>query len=605
MILRSRVEWDCLSPCSVATRLLVTSTVSLLLGVGGVASAKVYDLEKLEAQKPTEMTTAPEPGMAFLEDGREVYFKRCMPCHGRRGEGDGLAAPYLDPRPRDFSLGMFKFRTTLSGEMPTDADLFRTVSFGVPGTAMPAWGEGDMILPERERWAAIYFIKSMVEDFQSEDLDPYADGKQIQVGVAPKATPERLAAGRKAFMDKDQAACVKCHGDSGRGNGSEAGTHKDDWQDPILPRDLTKPWRYKNGSNVEDIFRTLTLGLNGTPMPSFLDALESDDDRWDLALFVKSLQEFRRPEALVLDAEKVAGNLPAEPADDAWLLAQTIEVTTGGQVVIGPRWQNPSVDVVSIQALYNQEEIAFRLSWNDRTENLAPDDFDPANPAATAIKYSLDDDDAEEVESDWGRLFDEDTVEQIGDPWAPKDTFLSTLAAEYRATFGRLPDGLALHFPQKLPEPGIAQKPYLFMGDARNPLNAWQWVAGADAVIDSGTRGPTKGYTPQKDGSVSPTANAMFEDGQWHLVIRRPLIGDKKGDTQFQPGRLIPFSLRVWDGGRGEAGRQSATSAWYFLNLKSTTPLKAYGYGGFAALLMLGFQLLIVRRARKGQEGSS
>jgi len=70
----------------------------------------------------------------------EIYIRRCSFCHGLLGDGEGPAAPYMDPRPRDFTLGTFKFRTTQSGELPTNEDLFRTVSRGLPGTAMQAFG---------------------------------------------------------------------------------------------------------------------------------------------------------------------------------------------------------------------------------------------------------------------------------------------------------------------------------------------------------------------------------------------------------------------------------------------------------------------------------
>ncbi len=556
-----------------------------------------YDLEQIEAGKPPQMGNAPDEGDPFYEAGRQVYFKRCYSCHGRYGEGDGMAAHYLDPRPRDFTFGMFKFRTTLSGELPTDADLFRTVSRGVPGTAMPAWGEGTFVLPEIERWQAIHFLKSLSEDFENEDLNPYEEDRILDVGTVPGTTAERIENGKRWFLDADKAGCVKCHGPSGRGNGEAAGSHSDDWGDLILPADMTKPWRYKNGAAVEDIYRTLTLGLNGTPMPSFMDAIPDDDDRWDLAMYVVSLLEPAATTDNVIDAEKIEGALPATVDDPAWDAAVSYDVITGGQVVLGPRWQNPSVDMVHMQALYNDDEVALLLTWNDRFENAtsasAPFDLNEPRNSSTELEYG------DEVVTANDRAYEWDEIEALGDLWNPADTYLQVAAARIRATTAQLPDQLAIHFPVKLPPPGKAERPYLFMGDPGHPVNGWVWVAGAEQAVDGNAKGPQSSYTAQ-EGEVGPTATAVFEDGQWRLLLRRSLVGDKKKDTHFAPGRPIPFTLRVWDGANGEAGLQSAMSSWYYLNLKASTPSRAYVYGLLGLAITFALQLILVRRIRRG-----
>ena len=111
-----------------------------------------------------QVPSGPRPQMtdASLAQGAAIYLRRCSFCHGLLGDGNGPAADFLDPRPRDFTLGTFKFRTTQSGELPRDEDLFRTVSRGLSGTAMQAF-DSDLIkngLSENERWAVIDYIKS-------------------------------------------------------------------------------------------------------------------------------------------------------------------------------------------------------------------------------------------------------------------------------------------------------------------------------------------------------------------------------------------------------------------------------------------------------------
>jgi cytochrome c oxidase cbb3-type subunit I/II len=223
--------------------------------------------------------------------GRRVYARRCVGCHGEKGDGNGPAATFLDPRPRDFTLGAFKFRSTPSGSLPTDGDLYRTLTRGVRWTAMPTWHE----LPEKDRIAVIAFIKTLSPRWQDERPEP-----AIPIGEPPRATPELLARGKALYT---QAKCWECHGDGGKGDGPSAAQLEDDLGFPIRPADFTRG-QFKGGSDVRDIFRAMTTGLDGTPMPSFADAMK-EDERWALSYYVLSFSAFNDPltgEKLRLDA---------------------------------------------------------------------------------------------------------------------------------------------------------------------------------------------------------------------------------------------------------------------------------------------------------------
>jgi cytochrome c oxidase cbb3-type subunit I/II len=241
----------------------------------------------------------------LLRVGREVYNTRCVGCHGKSGDGNGLAATFLSPRPRNFTLGVFKFRTTPSGSLPTDGDLYRTVTRGVRWTAMPTWHE----LPDKERLAVVTFIKTFSTRWKDEQPEPPAT-----INDPPKATPELVARGKDLYRT---AKCFQCHGDEGKGDGESARDLTDDLKFPIRPADFTRG-QFKGGSTVRDIFRTMTVGLDGSPMPSFGDSM-NEEERWAISYFVLSLSAWKDPltgERLNLSAAaRAALNSPDVVAD--------------------------------------------------------------------------------------------------------------------------------------------------------------------------------------------------------------------------------------------------------------------------------------------------
>jgi cytochrome c oxidase cbb3-type subunit I/II len=210
--------------------------------------------------------------------GKTVYERRCVGCHGDRGDGNGAAATFLDPRPRNFTLGVFKFRTTPSGSLPTDGDLYRTLTRGVRGTAMPTWHE----LPEKDRMAVIAYIKTFSPRWKEEKPEP-----AIVIGEPPAPTPDLFARGKVLYA---QAKCAQCHGDGGKGDGPSANELQDDLKFRIRPADFTRG-QFKGGGDVRDVYRAMTTGLDGTPMPSFADSM-TDDERWAISYYVLSLSAF-------------------------------------------------------------------------------------------------------------------------------------------------------------------------------------------------------------------------------------------------------------------------------------------------------------------------
>ena len=224
--------------------------------------------------------------------GRSLFSTNCAICHGERGDGRGMAAHMLAEPPRDFLPGIYKFRSTPTGALPTDEDLLRTVTDGVRWTGMV--GRPD--LPEADRRSLVAFLKTLSPRFAA---GPPA--APIAIFPAPPTTPALLREGRAIYKD---AGCGECHGPAGLGDGPAARGQRDAWGHPTHPSDIT--WRpLKRGADPAGIYRTIAAGLDGSPMPAHEDVLEPDQV-WALVAYLESLvpPEQRAPSDAVLGEER-------------------------------------------------------------------------------------------------------------------------------------------------------------------------------------------------------------------------------------------------------------------------------------------------------------
>jgi len=490
--------------------------------------------------------------------GRVVYEKYCAGCHSETGAGDGPAAAYMLPRPRDFTGAIFKIRTTASGQLPTDADFMRAIDLGLPGTAMPGWKDR---LADRERRDVMAYIKTYSAFFADTTQRP----APLEFGKAPGGgtSAEALRIGRQFY---DSLACRKCHGDAGRGDGPSAPTLHDDADFPIFAADLTQNWRFRGGGTVEDIYHRLRTGIDGTPMPSFSDLIDqqllTEEELWRLAQYARSLSPEQPPEVRdVIHAAQLAQPVPVSPNDSTWNRVDRYWFPLVGQVIVKPRWFAPAASGVWVQAVHDGTTLAMRMSWDDRSRS----------PDSAWLEFT-------------GRVL----ASVADDDSTPRSLAL-------------WPDRLAVQFPVALPEGSQAmERPYFLMGSATQPVYQWRWTSGLleDTLGAAGLARGIERFDPLAQAPLA--AQAVYDQGQWHVVFARSLAtADTSNQLQFRAGRAIPVAFFAWDGSNGETGRRMAVSSWYFLSLDTPTPPRVFVSPVLAMVVTLGLGWMVVRRAQR------
>ena len=459
--------------------------------------------------------------------GKAVYEKKCMLCHGEKGDGAGPGASQFEPRPRDFTKGKFKIRTSVSGQAPTDADLFRVISEGMPGTSMPGW----KALPEKDRWGLVAYIKTFAPDAFKEAPKPAVLPKEVA------SSKESLARGKEMY---EAIECNKCHGAGGRGDGPSAPELKDDWEQRVRPANLTQPWNFRGGSTTRDVATRLATGLMGTPMPTFIDSVEKPEDIWHVANYVQSLGPGKPDYATVLQARAVAGEIPDDPAAPFWARQPPANFSLAGQVIVDPRNFNPSIDAVTVRAVYSETEIAFHLTWDDPTAS---------KPDPTAKTFA---------------------------------------------------DQMALLFPARAGKE--TERPYVLMGDGSDPVALLRWTS--DGGVGEATASGISKIAPKTADAVKAIGKAVFADGQYRLVIKRPRGSKDPNELAFPVGRFLSVAFMAWDGGAGETGSRMSFSSWYYFRLEEPGSATPYIVPPVVALLTVALLLLVVRGARRGAQGA-
>ncbi len=478
--------------------------------------------------------------------GQAVYDQHCAACHGLTGDGNGPASVWLHPRPRNFSAGLFKIKSTPGTALPTDEDLLQSVTRGLAGSSMPSFS----YLTESERRDVVQYVKHLTayKDPSGKLVNRFEEAaangtlaKPVDVPTEPAVGVQELTLGRDIYK---KMACALCHGETGAGDGSQVPSLKDAAGLPVRPRDFNTGL-FRGGHTGRDLYLRINNGLPGTPMIPYGEGTMKPEERWALVHYVQSIRrtdvavnDLLAPEDSAIRVQKVA-KLPTKPMDTAW------EARDPVRVPLNPLWPEPNqIYAVTVSAVTDGKQLAVLLQWRDEL------------PQHTAIR-----------------------VQDFQDAAA--------LQFSLSGKFG-----------------------FLGMGDKDNPVNLWSWKAGwqveaggsgtpamnsvfpsmhvdawtftnfntaasAGNVISQPHKSPVEDANAAGFGSFKSQplqqqnvqGQGIWHDGFWNVIFIRELKSKDAEDVKFVAGKFVPVAFAIWNGEQHDRNGRKMVSNWYQLIL--------------------------------------
>jgi mono/diheme cytochrome c family protein len=509
-------------------------------------------VEKDDPWAPTEvLSSSPE----LIELGKQTFEKECAACHGSGGDGEGEAAYLLYPRPRDFTSGQFRLVSTWDG-VPTDDDLFHTLSRGMPGSAMPSWGH----LPEETRWGLVHYVKAFSKRplvvKARQEPDRFGSGGAGLVTVPPETayTPAAGARARELFSK----GCAPCHGQTGRGDGQQEQVDSKGY--PTRPRDLTLGV-FKGSPRPVDLYRHMVAGLPGSPMPQ--SGYLQGDDAWHLVHFVRSLSSDEQRAKVEMKRFRIVARrvlaLPSHPDSGAWRTVPSVNLH-----LMPLWWRSDRPEELTVKALHDGRALAILLTWSDTTYDataIRPQDFRDA----AAIEFALTDD---------------PPFFAMGQPGAAVNIWMwkSERQADLEPAFQDLE--------KVYPNIGIDTYPNLLRSPLEQPtrnaltlesdprfVTAW----GAGNIVADPTRrtaaedlaaqgfGTLRARRPEDEGV---RVVGRHEASTYHVQFIRDFRAEGRNAVSLETGAIVQVAFAVWNGSAGDRDGKKSVTIWQELVLE-------------------------------------
>lgn len=499
-----------------------------------------------------------------------LYARHCAACHGATGDGQGIAADFLNPKPRDLRAGGFRLVSTENG-VPSRDDLRGVLLRGMPGSSMPPWAhlpddERELLVEavlDLRRQGALDVERALAEEAgdeltEEELLEAIAivtePGPIHQVPDLGEPTRERIERGRELYLAK---GCVSCHGPQGKGDGQQQMVDAEGY--PTRPRDLTLGI-FKGNADPESVYRRLALGMPGSPMPDSKNLAQGEIA--DLVHFVLSLSDDATRQATVPNRERLVahrvGEVSHEPLDESWNGLPGVRLRT-----IPLWWRDAPDPWLEVRAAHDGRQLAVQLTWADERADWAALRMEQFQDAAAVQLYRGD------AEPFIG----------MGADGTPVDVWM--WGADRQHGSGDVerayPDVVVDLYP--LAETVVASAEYARPGTAteeQDPVSSPALATG-NGVFPGGGKAAASDLQVNGFGTLrfrmpidrAVEARGQWESGRWNVVFVRGLAPAKGADSVvLEVGGTASIGFAVWDGSQGDRNGQKRITIWQDLLLE-------------------------------------
>jgi len=496
----------------------------------------------------------PPVSQELLSAGEKIYQRQCAACHGIDGRGDGEAAYLLYPKPRNLVNARYRLVSTWEG-VPTDRDLFNTISRGMPGSSMPSWAH----LSENDRWALVYYIKSLAErplevKPQKRPQPDGSDGQGI-IDVPPKPPYDAKAEARAHELFRD--ACASCHGPAGKGDGVQEQFDEEGY--PTRPRDLTAGV-FKGSPDPVEVYRHIVAGIPGSPMP--MSDWAYGDDAWHLAHFVLSLSSPTQRDRVQMKKFEVLANrvnaLPTHPDARLWRRAQPVNLH-----LMPLWWRSQRPEELTVRALHDGKEIALLLVWTDETHDhtaMRPQDFRDA----VAVQFSLTEDPPFFAMGENGKfvniwMWKSERQADLEPVFQDLEAVYPNIGIDSYPNLSRSP----LEQPHRNALTLQSDPTFVTGWGAKNIVSDPLRFSAAEDLSAEGFG--TLRARPMIDQKID--SNGVYGMKSYRVMFKRSLKPTGKRSVALVPGTTTPVAFAVWNGSAGDRDGKKSVTIWQDLKI--------------------------------------